>query len=42
MYGVCPSGITMDRVAHDRGMFGLCNLVNDQVGIGVTNTDCSQ
>lgn len=42
MYGVCASGIFMDRVALDKGMLGLCDLVNDQVIIDITDTDWSQ
>ena len=32
----------MDRVALDKGMLGLCDLVNDQVIIDITDTDWSQ
>lgn len=42
MYGVCPSGISIDRVAQDKGMLGLCNLVNGQLIVEVENTDWSQ
>jgi len=42
MYGVCPSVISIDRVAQDRGILGLCNLVNGRISHGVINTDWSQ
>jgi len=32
----------MDRVAQDRGILGLCNLVNGQVSVDATSTDWSQ
>ena len=42
MYGVCASGISMDRVTDDRGMLGLYNDVIGQPVVRVRNTDWSQ
>jgi len=32
----------MDFVAQDKGILGLCNLVNSQAVIDIKNTDWSQ
>jgi len=42
MYGTCASETSIDRVAQDKGMLGLCSLVNGQKAIDVKNTDWSQ
>lgn len=42
MYGVCALGISIDRVAQDRGMLGLRNLVNSQGTIEANGTNWSQ
>ena len=42
MYGVYASGTSMDRVAQDKGMLGLCSLVNGQRTTDVKDTHWSQ